>query len=160
MIEEQHIFKTEDYFLTKYNSELSGLIVKLTNLLNSIESESKRTFEPPSENSLINDSNWLKNDFSDDFYQKYLPLIANNQEIKIRQQKIGKIEVLAYEGGGEGEGEYVHRVYHFVNWDLYLSFTGTYYSFGDGTNFHTCREVRPRIIQAYAWDDVNENRQN
>lgn len=153
MKEEQEIYKAEDYFLTKYNSELSRLIVKLTNLLNSID-DRDHCFEPPSEQSLINDHNWLSRDFSASIYRQYNPLIANNQEVKILQQKIGKIEVLAYEGGGEGEGEYVHRVYHFVNWDLYLSFTGTYYSFGNGTTFNGCREVRPRIIQAYAWDDV------
>ena len=53
MSEEQHIFKVEDYFLTKYNPELSELIVRLTNLLNSIESPSKGDFEPPSEDALI-----------------------------------------------------------------------------------------------------------
>jgi len=60
------------------------------------------------------------------------------------EEKTGKIELVDEHGGGEGEGEECHRVFHFVDHDVYIRFDGWYAS-GDGTHYDNAGyEVRPQ----------------
>lgn len=43
-------------------------------------------------------------------------------------EALGEVKKVHSEGGGEGGGEYVCRVYHFTEHDVYLRTTGGYYS--------------------------------
>lgn len=64
---------------------------------------------------------------------------------------LGKIELVDEFGGGEGQGESCHRVYHFVDHDVYVRWDGWYAS-GDGSHYDdVCYEVRPqqRMITFY-----------
>jgi len=47
---------------------------------------------------------------------------------------IGHAELVKAQGGSEGGGEYVERVYHFTDHDVYLKLIGCYTSY-DGTNY-------------------------
>lgn len=44
------------------------------------------------------------------------------------EKYLGKFKEVHSHGGGEGGGEYVERIYHFIDHDVYVRTTGGYYS--------------------------------
>ncbi len=60
----------------------------------------------------------------------------------------GKTEVVHEEGGREGGGEYVERVVHFVDHNVYIKLEG-YYSSYNGTEYDDSdyEEVRPKQVE-------------
>lgn len=60
------------------------------------------------------------------------------------KKKVGKFKCVVAFGGGEGEGEKCHRVFHFVDHDVYIRYDGWYASY-DGSHYdNPPYEVRPR----------------
>lgn len=60
-------------------------------------------------------------------------------------------KVVYLEGGYEGGGEYVECVLHFPEYETYVQFTGSYYSY-DGTNWDDeYTEVHPKekVVTVY-----------
>lgn len=57
---------------------------------------------------------------------------------------VGNVEEVNSIGGGEGEGDYVERVYHFKDHNVYIKITGFYSSY-NGTDWgEHFREVKPK----------------
>lgn len=77
----------------------------------------------------------------------------NSEEL---EQKVGKSELVHDIGGGEGGGEYVEHVYHFIDHDVYARATGGYYS-GSGTDWDgNFEEVFPRKVITIAYETKSE----
>ena len=53
------------------------------------------------------------------------------------------LKLVHREGGGEGGGEYVERVFQFEDSDLFVKITGYYYSY-EGTTYDGIEQVAPQ----------------
>lgn len=59
----------------------------------------------------------------------------------------GSATLVYREGGNEGEGEYVARVWHFTKHDVYLRATASYYSYVGIEHWSDFEEVFPKTVQ-------------
>ena len=65
---------------------------------------------------------------------------------------LGEIKEVHSKGGGEGGGDTVERVLHFVEHDVYISFGG-YYSSYEGTEWDSeITEVKPKQVEVTIYE--------
>lgn len=136
------------YFLNKFNPELAEVIVDMTEIIN--ETYSTDT-EPPIPSMFFFDDDYLVLD-QYELNESYPQLLENQKFIDLAN-KLGPVKLIDSKGGYEGGGDHVHRVYHFENWDLYISFEGYYGSYS-GKEYTTCRKVKPVMVQTYSWPNA------
>ena len=75
--------------------------------------------------------------------------VSKEIDAKIKEQ-LGEYELVEEDGGHEGGGEDVNRVWHFKQHDVYVRLRGSYYSY-DGTTWNDS------FTQAYAKQEMVTN---
>ena len=74
---------------------------------------------------------------------------------EVSKIKLGKIKLVHEEGGNEGEGEDMSKVFYFEEHDVYLRMDGFYSSFG-GSEWYELYHVEPKEVMVIQYESVKK----
>lgn len=78
--------------------------------------------------------------------------IEEEGEFKETFRTLGKFEMV-HRHGGEGQGDYYYRIFHFIDHDVYIKFRGWYASH-QGSEYEEMYEVRPEQVTITQYNQV------